>query len=44
MVLTGEHREHFWEANNILYLDLGDDLHEYVHLVKTAKKLFGCQM
>lgn len=41
MVLTGKHREDFWEAGKVLYLDLGGDLHECVHFIKTAKKFFS---
>ena len=40
-MLTGEDREDFWKASNILYLDLGGDLHECVHFIKTAKNFLG---
>lgn len=38
MVLIGKHREDFWEAGKVLYLDLGGYLHECIHFIKTAKK------
>lgn len=42
----GGRQDDFWEANNVLYLDLDGGLHEYVNFIKIDKSLIktGCQL